>query len=516
VSGYVWRTTRIPPFNFSWSQAERRDSGPRRRLPAIPFSNMAIQAIATLGLRTRGFLNTLATSQGAWARFGRSVGHTFGKSFAGSAGQAMGFLAINKLFAPKPQAGGPMGTLENVTGLDPTKRGIRHRMKNALIAGVLGAGALGAMGIRRAMQVKDMSDVSDLSVRDTQEADKAARQNGRSFDDVATALSNLGAARKDAAEGNRELRDTFRAYGVTLQQLQNPQKTNLDLLKQMGAAIEGIKLTPAQRQDLREILGRSGDKLGPTIRAMTRGSNSIMVGEGAANNIERGVNAVRGLASEGQAVAANATGSVLGWGFKFANWAPIKWSRGHLAKIRSSLPLGLSGLGVAAAALNPKSDKGASPDPAAAARAAQEKADKDAKQMYFDKATREAAEMEMDAQKAANDLAFSRLSPAKQEKELRRRLGIHMAEVKGMENSTDPDVQKIRAMHLQQQVAIVEELMKLNSPDPEQADSLARVGGFAQGAGNVSANSTAVQDVINAINKAQQGIVIAINDGGGW
>src|SRR5215211_6860151 len=159
---------------------------------------MALQFMATLGLRTRGFFSALATSQGAWARFGRLAGSKFGGAFAGASGKALGFLAVNKLFGPKPKATGTAGMIEGMTGVNPKDPvGLNHRFKSALIAGGLGAAALGAAGISRARDVKDMSDISDLSTDDAQRVDSIARRNARSFDDVAMALSNMGVARRE-------------------------------------------------------------------------------------------------------------------------------------------------------------------------------------------------------------------------------------------------------------------------------------------------------------------------------
>jgi hypothetical protein len=471
-----------------------------------------MQVLANLGLRTRGFLNSLATSENAWARFARNTGGTFAKSFASGAGQAAGqgaaYGILNKIFAPKPQAQGKIGSpgfFENVTGLDPMMRGVRWRFKMGLAGGALGGLALGAAGVHRAQQVKDMSDQSGLDTYDTQRVERAATRNARSFDDVAMALSNMGHARREAAEGNDELRDTFRAYGITLQDLQDPTKTNLDLLQQLGRAIEGVNLSARQRQDLRDLLGRTGDKLGATLKSLSERSDAVLITPKAINNIERAVNLVKGLGTQVKAITANLVGSGVG---KLAEWFAPTTTMGQYAKMWGEGARNiLEWMGLAEPVENQEVDRRLAEMRAKAA-------DRKKQPLYDDKEIKEAAEAELEARKSFKDLKFSRMLPSQQEAELFRRFYANKDIAMGLIGAKDPKSQIMQSQARSEMVNLGEQLIRMQAPMLEQADSLAQVGGFAQGAGNVAATNPVVDKIISAIGGVEKAVDNAGKNGG--
>ncbi|KAF0180460.1 MAG: hypothetical protein FD161_890, partial [Limisphaerales bacterium] len=133
----------------------------------------------------------------------------------------------------------------------------------ALIATVTSAfrSMLGMVGA-----LKDNAEQLNVTVTEVQQSARVLRDQGQDVGSLGTALSQLGSTRRDAAEGNEELRASFAALGVSLADLNDPTKRNIDLLKQMGPAARDA--TDAQRELLKTLLGRGGDKLAGAIAGL--------------------------------------------------------------------------------------------------------------------------------------------------------------------------------------------------------------------------------------------------------
>lgn len=146
--------------------------------------------------------------------------------------------------------------------------GLASSVKNKL------ASAFGAYAILKytkavfdnASQLKDWSEQMDLSTGEVQRLQHAATQVGLEFSNFATSLDKLGASRAAALDGNAKMIESFSEFGVTLAELANPAKRNLDIMKEMSERIKTMTLTPAQRQDMRELLGREGGKVSAAMR----------------------------------------------------------------------------------------------------------------------------------------------------------------------------------------------------------------------------------------------------------
>jgi hypothetical protein len=128
--------------------------------------------------------------------------------------------------------------------------------------------------VENAGHIKDLGEQFGITTDEVQRLQNAAQDTGLEFDDMGQALTKLGAARKDAAQGNKELEATFAKFGVTMEDIQDPTKRNLDLLVQMGNAIGKMNLNAADTQNLRELLGKAGGKLGPAIAGLGADKNA--------------------------------------------------------------------------------------------------------------------------------------------------------------------------------------------------------------------------------------------------
>lgn len=141
-------------------------------------------------------------------------------------------------------------------------------LKETIFGAVSGAAiaGFGQQLLAEAGRLNDLSEQFGLTVAETQSLVAATAESGLEFEKLGAVLDRLGGARKDAAKGNDDLIATFGRFGVTLRDLQNPGKTNLDLLRQIGAALQSITVTPETREALSEIVGDKGKRLLEFIR----------------------------------------------------------------------------------------------------------------------------------------------------------------------------------------------------------------------------------------------------------
>jgi len=456
-----------------------------------------VQVIQTLGLRTRGFFTELAKSEAGWAKYGRSAGKILAKEAVAGAAHTAGSFAmqkvLSKLFEKKPPASGPAGVVESMTGIDPSDpAGINNRFKNVMKAAGIASLAVGAAGARDALKFKDFSDTMDVNTGEAQRLDKAAERNGRSLDHFAMALTNIGAARETAARGNDELRQKFLGFGITLEALQDPAKRDIDLLRQLGAAMQDMN--PRQRQELRDLLGKGGDKLGPALKAFEAMGDRGLIDDKAIKNIERGKNLIGAIWRDVKAIGANSLGKVLGEVFRESGKPNVK-KVGAVG--REMLQMSGEFLGLA------ESTEVLAMRRQLAEKERKKKAGKG--DLFSDNDVIAAAEMGMEADSAMKDLKFSRLSPGAQEAELKRRIGVHLAEMRKLDGK-DPVQGKMIEQHRLAAIGKVEQLGALQEIDLEKTDSLARIGGFAQGAGQVTPGPDVVAQVIQSIDAVTNAI----------
>ena len=149
-----------------------------------------------------------------------------------------------------------------------------------LVASYFGVSALQSLigkTFERAKEIKYAALQFQITTDEVQNLGRAAGKTGLEFEDFGTALSKLGSARQDAAEGNRELRESFLKYGITLETLQDPTMRNIDLMKKMASAINGVNgMTQKDRQNFRDFFGRSGDRLIESLRLFQEDKSKII------------------------------------------------------------------------------------------------------------------------------------------------------------------------------------------------------------------------------------------------
>jgi hypothetical protein len=117
-------------------------------------------------------------------------------------------------------------------------------------------------------RIKDLSDQYGITTDEVQKADVALKKNGLQFENLGHSMQRISSARREAVEGNAELRASFERYGVTLNDLNNPQKRNYDLILQIADAIKGQNLTARDQIEITDLLGARSLKLITTLQTL--------------------------------------------------------------------------------------------------------------------------------------------------------------------------------------------------------------------------------------------------------
>lgn len=190
----------------------------------------------------------------------------------------------------------------SVNRFEGTINSVKNRLAGLFALGTIEEGVRGI--VTYATRIKDLARQTELSTEEVQRIGYAAKQSGLEFEDFQTALSRMGTARKDAAESNDALLHSFQRFGITLADLQNPSMRNVDLLYKMSAAIKDVNTTAGQRQELREFLGKSGDKLANALAHLDDFKSRAIISDKDIESIDRFDKSVQRLITGLKVVAA--------------------------------------------------------------------------------------------------------------------------------------------------------------------------------------------------------------------
>lgn len=117
-------------------------------------------------------------------------------------------------------------------------------------------------------RIKDLADQYGITTDEVQRADVALHKNGLQFENLGRSIQKVGAARREAVEGNMTLRETFKKYGASLNDLRDPQVRNYDLILRIAEATRGQNLTAQEQIQLTDLLGDKSYKLLTTLQTL--------------------------------------------------------------------------------------------------------------------------------------------------------------------------------------------------------------------------------------------------------
>lgn len=282
------------------------------------------QLIVRLGLNAAQFLSKLGITKQAAKAFGKE----FGKSLA------MGY-AQEKIFDFfRKDANTEMAKVEADVGKRSTN--IKRLLAGGFVAGA--TLAIGKSSLDSAKRFKDLMDQTGKGAQEVQEIDNAMKRNGQTMEGFVGKLDTINEARKDAVEKSPELRDTFRDFGVTLDDLRNPMLTNLDLAKKMGVALQGMSPTAEQRNALRDLLGKGGEQFLNALKGLgDKSPLDIFANETAIKNIDRANTLIGQIWQNIKNIGTNVIGGALGKLFGAIDGAEApSGTNAKLATVRAS------------------------------------------------------------------------------------------------------------------------------------------------------------------------------------
>lgn len=133
---------------------------------------------------------------------------------------------------------------------------VLNMVKGPLAATAILAGTKRAFSavVDRARELKEQSKLFGVGTDDIQILDKAAKRVGLSFEDLGMSFGKFSNARKEAAEGNKNLRKSFDALGYSLADVKDPLKEDGKMLLELMRAA-GKMSGQAQRAALSDIFG---------------------------------------------------------------------------------------------------------------------------------------------------------------------------------------------------------------------------------------------------------------------
>lgn len=113
-------------------------------------------------------------------------------------------------------------------------------------------------------RIEDLAARVGFSPRAAQQADEVLRQNASSLEAATAATRKLAEAKEKALAGDKESIKAFKAFGVTLEDLQS---RNLEqLFFQVAAGVKDAELNSKNLVAIMEILGKRGGELIPAFK----------------------------------------------------------------------------------------------------------------------------------------------------------------------------------------------------------------------------------------------------------
>lgn len=122
--------------------------------------------------------------------------------------------------------------------------------------------------INAADQLDEMSERTGLAVQTLSELEFAARMNGKTLDDVQSALNRVSVKATDAATGNKTAALAFDALGISVKNADGSMRSSLEITESIGDAFRGIQDPTLKAALAVEIFGKQGPTLVPMIEKL--------------------------------------------------------------------------------------------------------------------------------------------------------------------------------------------------------------------------------------------------------
>lgn len=122
--------------------------------------------------------------------------------------------------------------------------------------------------INAADQLDEMSERTGIAVQTLSELEYAAKMNGKTLDDVQSALNRVSVKATDAATGNKTAALAFDALNISVKNADGSMRTSLEITEDIGDAFRGIQDPTLKAALAVEIFGKQGPTLVPMIEKL--------------------------------------------------------------------------------------------------------------------------------------------------------------------------------------------------------------------------------------------------------
>ena len=119
---------------------------------------------------------------------------------------------------------------------------------------------------RNMAKIKDLSDQFSTTTDEVQRLQAAAGNVGMEFEDLGGALIRMTNARADAQKGNEDAIESFRLLGISVDELNDPAKENVDIMRRMSVVLKDVNMTTQQMAAMKDVFGKSGGRMLAAIR----------------------------------------------------------------------------------------------------------------------------------------------------------------------------------------------------------------------------------------------------------
>jgi hypothetical protein len=114
-------------------------------------------------------------------------------------------------------------------------------------------------------RIKDLSEQFGVTTDEVQRIDFALKQSGLAFEDFGMAITKMGGARKEAVENAGDLREAFERYGLTLDKLNSPLRSNSSLVIELANNMAKGGISTKEQADMVEMFGTKASKLATVL-----------------------------------------------------------------------------------------------------------------------------------------------------------------------------------------------------------------------------------------------------------
>lgn len=168
---------------------------------------------------------------------------------------------------------------------------IGSSIKGQLAAAFGGAAlvAFATSAVKETAALKDQAEQARMTTTEWQRLKIAAEDASISESEIMSSQNKFNQNRREAVESNIALRETFEKYGMTLEDLQNPQIGFIDFLGKANAALKDMSAEEKAKAgvELFDMIGKAGSKLEGFFQSVEKFKNKPVIAPEAIGGLDK-------------------------------------------------------------------------------------------------------------------------------------------------------------------------------------------------------------------------------------